>query len=128
MCKNAQETHLNTASSHLELEGKLIPQRRIWLCIFFENSLQDLQLSRSCALAMLDLVGSIGIKGTKVDGGGVGRIWDNGTGVGAHSGCLGEKGARRKRYKFIKNTQTSSVTRNSVLIGLDQPLAHLGSL
>ena len=75
-------THLDTARGHVELCGELLAEGRVGLCVILVHALEDLELCAGGALAVLDLVGGVGIKGADVDLGGVHARGDEGGDAG----------------------------------------------
>lgn len=97
-------SYLDAARGHVELEGELRTEGGIGLGILFEDGLEDLELCTGGALAMLDLIGGVGVEGAEVDGGGVVGDGDEGAGIGmgfvAHGWRTGVV-VGRKRAKHV---------------------------
>jgi len=65
--QGGEETHLDTTGGHVELCSELIAEGSVGLCVALEDGLENLELGRGGAFAVLDLVGGVWVKGTKVD-------------------------------------------------------------
>lgn len=59
--------NLYTSRGHIELLGEFLSQSCVGLGVRLEHGLEDFELSGGCPLAVLDLVGDVGIKVTKAE-------------------------------------------------------------
>ena len=90
-------TDLDTSGGHAELVGEELAEGGVGLGVCSEMVLEDLELGAGGALAVLDLVGLVGIECAEVDGGDGTVVSGRGSGagvVGEHGVVEEEEGAR----------------------------------